>query len=77
MDFLGVKITRLRLLIFALVVGLILAVPTLRRIVWWLLPLGSGYDDIIGAIVLFIILAVVLVEIWQKVIPNNPYNRKR
>jgi hypothetical protein len=51
--------------IAALVVFIAMATPNLRRIVWWLLPLGSGWDDVIGALALI----VIFIFFWTKFSP--------
>lgn len=77
MELFGYRFTKMRTLVIAIIVAVLMTVPTLRRIVWWLLPLGSGWDDIIGGAALLIIAFLVFVEIWTKRYPNNPYNQKR
>lgn len=77
MELFGIRITLARVLIFAVVVIVVMAVPVLRSIVWLLLPLGSGYDDIIEGAALAVIVIAIFIELWSKRYPNNPYNRKR
>lgn len=74
MEIFGIKITRVGLLITAIIVALLMTHPTLRYIVWLILPLGSGWDDIIGGGALLLIAILVFVEVWSKRYPNNPYN---
>lgn len=76
MKLFGVRITFLRVFVTAVVVAIVMAVPALRRAVWFILPLGSGYDDIIEIIALAAIGITLFVEVWRQRYPNNPYNRK-
>lgn len=77
MEIFGFRFTRLRVFVIALIVAVCMLIPTIRRIIWWILPLGSGNDDIIGGGALIILAVIIFVELWTKRYPNNPYNRKR
>ena len=74
MTIFGFRLTRLRVFIIALIVSVAIGNPSVRRILWWLLPLGSGRDDIIEMIALAIMAIVLFVEIWTNLKPRNPYN---
>lgn len=76
MSLFGFKFTKLRIFIMAVVVAIMMSHPTLRAIVWWILPLGSGWDDIVFIVAVSIIVILGFVEMWTSEIPNNPYNRK-
>lgn len=77
MEVFGFRITKLRLLITAILIAIAMIIPAIRRIVWWILPLGSGSDDTIFWIAFSIVAVIVFVEFWTKIRPNNPYNRRR
>lgn len=77
MELFGFRFTRVRVGIISLLVFVAMAIPRVRFIIWWLLPLGSGWDDLIGGAALVILAVLVFVELWTKGYPNNPYNQKR
>jgi hypothetical protein len=77
MTILGIRITKTGAFITAVAVALLMAFPVTRRIIWWLLPAGSGNDDIIQGAALAVIVILIFVEIWTKRYPNNPYNHRR
>lgn len=46
---------------------LILVIKPLTRLVWYLLPLGSGIDDAFAGIVLLVILVALFVRWWSSI----------
>lgn len=74
MTIFGLRLTRFRVFLISLIILILMAIPTTRYIIWWILPLGSGADDIIVGICLIVLFVALFVEIWSKRYSNNPYN---
>lgn len=71
MKLFGFKVTPLRVMVISIVVFVAMLHPGIRRIIWWILPMGSGYDDIFGGLALIAISVAIFVEIWTKVLPSS------
>lgn len=67
----GIRLTPLRVILFFTVILLATLHPQLRFVIWWILPLGSGYDDIIGGLALIVIGITLFIQLWTQVLPSS------
>lgn len=77
MELFGKKFNLIYIFLFALLLFIAMATPSVRRVIWWILPLGSGWDDILGALALAIIFGVLFIKFWTRMAPKGSLNKKK
>lgn len=77
MKLFGIRITPMRLAVTAAVVAFSMLHPVIRKIVWIILPMGRGTDDIVFWIAFTILCLVGFVEFWVSFQPGNQKKREQ
>jgi hypothetical protein len=74
MKILGIEITRTGLIIAAAIIAVMMIHPALRRILWVILPMGRGWDDILFIVAAAVLAVIAFVDFWTH---NNPLKKER
>ncbi len=56
-----------KILLVLLAILVVFRVPALVRLIWWLLPLGSGFDDLVEIVVLVLIFILLFAKFWTSI----------